>query len=1736
MYLTSSFIMSIFRQVFRFTGVIILFLYPFVSTSAQDFSNKGTDFWVGYGLHTRMYSNGSGGTQQMVLYFATEAATNVKIEIPLLGYSQSYSIPANTIFTSNPLPKTGSMDARLRSEGISSQGIHITSDKPVVAYAHIYNGNVSGATLLFPTNTLGREYYSMNFTQVSNEANSNSFCYAVATDTGTTTIEVIPSAPTLSMNAGQTYTFTLKQGEIFNMLGQEDESGNNVFTGSDLTGTIVRSKSINGNCKRIAVFSGAGKIMISCGSSSQNSSDNYMVQAFPKNAWGKYFLTVPTKTMESNFFRIGVQDASTVVKVNGVVQNGLTGGFYYQLNQVNAPTVIESDKPIMVAQYITTQNSCGNSVSQNLGDPEVIYLSPVEQNINKVILNSTPNSSIVSHYLNVVIPNGGTALSSFKIDGINGGGFITHPWNSKYSYLQLQVGAGQHTIQSDSGFNAIAYGFGSYESYGYNAGTNVIDLYQYISTQNVLATIKSPVACKKSPFNVALTFPYVPVSMKVKIQNFPEYVNSSPVADSSFELNGRTLYVFKLPGQYIYDAIGTYTVDVKLVNPTPEGCPGEQTLNFDIQVYDPPVVDFTFNSQRCTDSTISFVTNNTSGGRPIIKHFWDFGDGTYAYTNNPNKIYSQPGVYLVRYSALTDVGCLSDTLVKTLEVTNTPISKFGVSPIICIGKNIVFSDSSKLTGVYGTITNWNWNLGNGTVLNNTSGANVVTSYPANQNYNVTLQVKTNSNCFSPVYTVPVFVNPNPAPDFSMSIACLPDGNVQFTNTSTISSGTINTNSWNFGDPASGPLNSSALINPVHKYSTVGPYSIKLITTSAAGCVDSVTKVQNTIYPQPKAAFTAPTEVCYRTDVSMQDGTNGFTHPVVKWEWRFINASNVVVGTSTLQNPVFNFPSPGTYTIRHWAFTNQNCVSDTIEKKIIVNALPVADFSVSNPLCEKNQVTFTNLSTSDSGTVVRWNWNLGDGTTSNLNSGSPFNHVYTNWGTYVVRLLVESSRGCKSDTMIKPVQIHPLPVPGALLPEVCLTDAAAIFTDTSKIADNSEALFTYLWKFNTGTPPVSPAPVPAISTSKNPSIKFNKADNYQLSLTVTSKDGCKDSILNIPFTVNGSVPKSDFAVLSTNGLCSNQDVQIQNLSTVDFGNVTKIEIYWDDVNAPTVFETDETPSPNKIYSHRYPDFQSPVTKTYRIRFRAYSGIICVNDMVKNMVVNASPLTQFLPIPGICVDAVPRQITQASETGGLAGVGIFSGPGVSSNGIFDPAVAGVGIHTIRYTFNAANGCTHFSEQTIEVWPRPIAKPEVLLPTCEKNAVAFTGVNSVSNAAGIAQWHWNYADGSAVQTTASPTVNHVFAAYGTYNVQLTVTNDRGCVSLPVIQQVQIHPLPRVDFQLPKVCLPDGQAAFKDLSVIPDGTASTFTYKWDFGDGFANPVQSDTSILKNPVYKYSNLGPYNVQLIVRSENNCVDSLTKQLVDVFPQPKAAFISDKDSICVGDAIRFTDQSNGIVRGINQWNWSFGNGDNSSVRNPTYIYPNNGSFTVKLVVYSTEGCISDTATKQINVWAYPVVTAGPDFYMLQDAVKPIAGAKASTTSPQYLWSPSTYLNNVNVLNPLIVKPQDDITYTLTVTGRGGCKTSDNVFVKILKAPQVPNTFTPNGDGFNDRWEIKYLGDYPGCIIEVYNTAGTIVYRSVGYTTPWDGNWNGHPLPAGTYYYVIDPKNERGKMKGYVTILR
>src|SRR5437868_6371451 len=231
----------------------------------------------------------------------------------------------------------------------------------------------------------------------------------------------------------------------------------------------------------------------------------------------------------------------------------------------------------MVAQYFTSQGACSNGAQP--GDPEVIYLSPVEQNIATVQWNATTNYQITNHYYNVVIPNGGTALSSFRLDGGAVAGWVTHPQDPNYSYLRAAVTVGTHIITSDSGFNAIAYGFGNAESYGYNAGTNIKDLTQQLQLGTQYGIETSPTVCTNTPFRFKVYFPDSTVSATPTAIRFdslhwsirgvaPIVPNNfvvtqiSPTIDSTNIQNGRQVNWYSLPTFYSFTAPGNDTLTV----------------------------------------------------------------------------------------------------------------------------------------------------------------------------------------------------------------------------------------------------------------------------------------------------------------------------------------------------------------------------------------------------------------------------------------------------------------------------------------------------------------------------------------------------------------------------------------------------------------------------------------------------------------------------------------------------------------------------------------------------------------------------------------------------------------------------------------------------------------------------------------------------------------------------------------------------------------------------------------------------------------------------------------------------------------------------------------------------------------------------------------------------------------------------------------------------------------------
>ncbi|MEP7170799.1 MAG: PKD domain-containing protein, partial [Bacteroidota bacterium] len=266
----------------------------------------------------------------------------------------------------------------------------------------------------------------------------------------------------------------------------------------------------------------------------------------------------------------------------------------------------------------------------------------------------------------------------------------------------------------------------------------------------------------------------------------------------------------------------------------------------------------------------------------------------------------------------------------------------------------------------------------------------------------TVTITDTSGCAAS-FAAALIINPFPVAGFSSSVSCLND-QTTFTNTSSISSGNIAANFWNFGDGST-----SQLLNPIHNYTITGSFNVHLTVTSDMGCIDSITMPAH-VYPVPASAFTAPDE-CLYISVSFADNSSVLNDSINSWSWNF--GDN---GSAGSQNVAHQYSNPGNYLVLLVVTTVNGC-SDSATHTVIVHPVPDADFSAA-PVCEDAPMIFSDSTIISSGTIASWNWKFGDNTTGIIQNPS---HNYPAYGIYNASLIVTSNYGC-TDTAIHNVTL------------------------------------------------------------------------------------------------------------------------------------------------------------------------------------------------------------------------------------------------------------------------------------------------------------------------------------------------------------------------------------------------------------------------------------------------------------------------------------------------------------------------------------------------------------------------------------------------------------------------------------------------------------------------------------------------------------------------------------------
>ena len=910
----------------------------------------------------------------------------------------------------------------------------------------------------------------------------------------------------------------------------------------------------------------------------------------------------------------------------------------------------------------------------------------------------------------------------------------------------------------------------------------------------------------------------------------------------------------------------------------------------------------------------------------------------------------------------------------------------------------------------------------------------------------------------------------------------------------------------------------------YTFSQVGVYNISVIVVNPAadGCTgEQIINYEVEVYDAPSVDFTIDSVGCNYGPIKFIASATS-DQKIVKYLWKF---DGLVSDTTTTNIISKTFPTAGLKVAQVQAITEIGCLSPAFKIDYELFPLPSGDFTIDNPFCQGDSIKFTSNIKANTGNIKYYNWNLDNDSLSIMNG--PI--VYTKYNkrdslSKQLTLTVENSKGCKK-TITKSLLLNTHANIDFILPEVCLKDAFASFTATASSPDSNK-VFSYLWNFGD---PNADLMQPNVGVGITASHKYKASQQYNVKLLVIAKTGCQDSLQKV-FTVNGNLPIADFQILNTNGQCSNKQIYIKNKSSVDFGNITKLDISWDPNNLAS--DTINTPYPNYDYAHQYPTFTSPSQKTFTIKLRAYSGGSCFSEKSDVVIVKASPVVSFPSVPGFCLESSPRKIDSVLfiDVAGIPpGYGAFTEDTVTfSNFIyFDPAYRGVGKFPITYRYTSTNQCYDEKTNIVVVWPKPEANFYYSAIQCENIPVKFSD-NSIAGAGTVSVSNWIFIENNNPVSISGNPINRTYLSPGNYDIHHDIVTSNGCKSESVSKTISVHITPLADFELPIVCKPEGKGVFINKSTIADG--SFLKYRWEFGD----TLQTATSVLQDGVHYFKNIQPYTIKLTATSQFNCPAEKTKILKTIYNQSKAGFTS-IDAGCVGSPIQFMNISQSVNGSFSEFHWILVNKVEYTEQNPIITFKNKGDALVKFYAKDSIGCYTDTIQKIIKIYDYPKIDAGPDMYVLEDGQK-LVKATATGQSLVFSWEPKTYLNKSDTLTPFVVMPKEDIVYTLNVIGSGNCKSSDEVKIFSLKKPTPPNTFTPNGDGINDTWEIEFLSKYTGCIVEVYTPQGQMVFKSIGYSTPWNGTYNGNALPAGTYYYVIDPKNDRNKIAGYVTIFK
>jgi len=989
------------------------------------------------------------------------------------------------------IPKKYRIDRALAepygSETIEEKALHLVSDQPLNLYAMNYGSNSVDAAVIFPVEALGYEYYAMCYEpHYEHQAGYSFLCgyfestggknseFVIVASEDSTKVTITPSKVTDKLkSANIPFVITLNRGELYQV-----QSMNLPYRPGqgDLTGSFIKSD------KPVALYSGSWATTVP--NTSSYAWDHLYEQIPPVSSWGRKFVAVPLKSRAKDTYRILASSDQTTVRIVNKTTFVLNKGQFseFMLNE-NEPSLIESDKPILLAQYSNSNDVDRPSTIPEGGpwdgDPFMLIISPVDQTREEVTFVAYDLPTIKEKfYVNIVTRD--NSVSQIQLDN------QTVPFQSipatGYSFAQVQITMGNHNLKSTEpgkGFIAYVYGFGGVESYGYGVGFNLnvkLDLgsdLNFVSDTIVLCRGETRILDAGSHFssfnwNTGETTQTKTVSQKGYYEVIATTPEGCELKDGIHVIESREVVslgasdtTFCKPGAFFLDAgdfnsFSWSTKDSTRVIPvSSSGMYGVSVIDkYGCLSKDSILVSFSERPKLLEHQIDSVICGNKTATVNIRAD-----KGSYRLTSsNPavtiqNMSATVPdyGNYAFTFTTTDEYSCSTDTSF-TIRFRNSSPAALQLDSA-CLGYSL---DARYIGAAVRSQTMFTWIL-SGDTLAYGLGKDLIHHELGSEKIRDELSLYiTEAGCQSQKVTQIIEAIPDLDFAFSDTVLC-ENEEVSLT---AIHAANIVDYQWDWGDGVVEHRPGIAM----HKYTKVGYYRVQLTVKTDRNCTNTISKPDLLLVaPIPMIGFSLEENQC------LEPGTNSIayigtadTTDHYNWDLSTFLEGEIVQNPANSKGPLlFDLKFQPSARLSLQVISKFGCSSEN--RSILLKRKPVTDLEVIDSIGCMPLTVKLHATSADAIDHVDYHWEFGDGSSEN---GDQLQHTYHHPDQQYDLTLIASSAttGCK-DTIHRPelIEVYPAPVASFTMDQqIFLSENPTAF-----FSNKSEGATQYSWDFGDG---------------------------------------------------------------------------------------------------------------------------------------------------------------------------------------------------------------------------------------------------------------------------------------------------------------------------------------------------------------------------------------------------------------------------------------------------------------------------------------------------------------------------------------------------------------------------------------------------------------------------------------------------------------------------------------------